>query len=172
MVQAFENICLETVSRQRIGDMQQLLETLQAAIYEMQEHSDLPGWADLLNQEQNELVKLYQMKNYPKTALAKFNLAQQYSTTFQTEKQPVRKLLAEDAEVQGQIMKLNKCFLHLVTCINQKLPAPQRNLKIKPSEENFSPPQDYRLTVSYHYNGNEEEEFDSNFYAMLRNMIR
>ena len=172
MVQAFENLCLETVSRQRIGDLQQLLETLQNAIYEMQEQANLPGWPELISQTQNELSKLYELKKYPKNALAKFNLAQQYTTTFQTEKPPVHKLLTEDSEIQSQIAQMNKCFLRLVNSINQKLPAPQRNLKIKPSEEDFSPAQDYRLVVSYHYNGNDDEEFDTNCYAMLRNMIR
>lgn len=172
MVQAFENLCLETVSRHRIGDLQQLIETLQNAIYEMQEQADLPGWDELLSQAQNELAKLYQMKKLPKTTLAKFNLAQQYTATFQTEKPQVRKVLTGDSEVQSQIAQMNKCFLRLINSINQKLPAPQRNLKVKPSEEDFSPAQDFRLVVSYHYNGNDEEEFDSNFYTMLRNIIR
>ncbi|HEX3047032.1 MAG TPA: hypothetical protein VHY08_19920 [Bacillota bacterium] len=167
-----ETFCIDQISQQKMVERENLLESLQVLVFNLQEQAELPGWTELLNQQQEEVLKLFQLNNYPKAALAKFNMRHQFSAVFQTEKAPVAALLNEDQELKEIVRDFSKTFLKLVNSTNQKLPAPNRHLRVNPNEQDLSLPQDYRLTVSFTYNGNDQSEFEANFFSALRHLLK
>lgn len=172
-VQVIEKICLDLVLRRNnFIDSSQLSEALQRSLYQMQFGAILPKLTDFLDEEQEEIRRLAQLKQYPITIFQKIKLRHQFSGTFHTDKAPVQSLFEKDQDIQDLIQKINKVFFKLINLINQKIPEPDRTLKTNQSNQDLSTPQDYRLVVNLYYDGNEVNEYESGLFARLRNLLR
>ena len=171
-IQALEQLCMENIAMQKLGNRQQICEALQTMIFALQESATLPHWDLLLDQQQFEISKYVQLKNHSSAALQRFNLKTDFAATFHTDKEQVRTLMKEDPEIGTLIQNLNKNFLRLVYLINNKLPEPERHLKVNPTEHELTVAQDYCLTFNYFYNGRDEGEYETNFFTRLRTLLK
>lgn len=173
IVQVIEKICLDLVSRRNnYSDSSQLSEVLQRSLYQLQVAAILPKLSDFLDEEQEEIRRLAQLKRYPITVFQKIKLRHQYAGTFHTDKESIQFLFEKDPDLQNLINNISKSFFRLVNAINQKLPEPDRSLKTNQSSQDLSSPQDFRLTVNLSYDGNDENVYESGLFARLRNLIR
>ncbi|MGE5604441.1 MAG: hypothetical protein ACM3YE_01975 [Bacteroidota bacterium] len=172
-VQVLEKICLNmTARRLNYNDPSQLSEALQRALYQLHQSSVLPKLQDFLDEEQEEIRRLAQLKKYPITIFQKLKLRNQFGGTFHTDKEPVQFLIEKDSELQDLINIISKTFFRLVNLVNQKLPEPDRSLKAKQTNQDLSTPRDYRLVVNLAYDGNDENEYEAGLFSKLRNLIR
>jgi hypothetical protein len=173
IIHVLEAFCLELISLHQINDPDKIAETLQSLVYAMIEERVLPHWSELLEQQQSELSRLFQLKNLPTTALSKVHFKYQYSANCQSDQQWLIDLIQSDQEIQDAVLILNKNFLRLVNLINEKIPEPDRRVQVHPvKNETTSPSQDYRLTVTYSFDGNDEGEYRANFFPLLRNFLK
>lgn len=173
IVQTLENFCFDLISQRKINDLEQVAESLQSLLFTMMEGNVLPRWAELLDQQQIELTKMFQMRNLPTAALAKVNFRYQFSCHYQTDQLWLKNLIKSDKELQDLIYILNKNFLRLVNLINEQVPEPERHLQANPAKQvETSPSQDYRLAITYSYDGNDEGEYHANFFSLLRNLLK
>lgn len=172
-VQVLEKICLNlAVRRLNYNEPSQLSEALQRALYQLHQSAVLPKLNDFLEEEQEEIRRLAQLKKYPIAVFQKLKLRNQFSGSFHTDKEPVRFLIEKDAELQDLVNIINKTFFRIVNLINQKLPEPDRSLKANQTSQDLSTPRDYRLVVNLAYDGNDENEYEAGLFAKLRNLIR
>jgi len=172
-VQVLEKICLNmTARRLNYNNPSQLSDALQRTIYQLRQSAVLPKLNDFLDEEQEEIRRLAQLKKYPITFFQKLKLRHQFGGTFHTDKEPVRFLIEKDPELQDLANIINKTFFRLINLINQKLPEPDRSLKAKQSTQDLSTPRDYRLVINLAYDGNDEIEYESGLFSKLRNLIR
>jgi hypothetical protein len=173
IVHALENLCFEHIVQRKINGFDQIAELLQTLIFTMMEENVLPRWAELLDQQQLELTKMFQLKNLPTAALAKVHFRYQFSSNYQTDQCWLKSLIQGDKELQDLIYILNKNFLRLVNLINEKVPEPERQIQANPAKQVVaSPSQDYRFLISYSYDGNDEGEYRANFFSLLRNFLK
>ncbi|HBE78803.1 MAG TPA: hypothetical protein DDW65_13660 [Firmicutes bacterium] len=173
IIHVLEAFCFELLPLHHINDPDQIAETLQSLVYAMIEERTLPRWSELLEQQQSELSRLFQLKNLPSAALSKVHFKYQYSANYQSDQQWLIDLIQSDQELQDAVVILNKNFLRLVNLINEKVPEPDRRLQVHPVKpETMSPSQDYRLTVTYSFDGNDEGEYRANFFPLLRNFLK
>lgn len=173
VVQVIEKICLGLVARRHnFNEPSQLKEALQKSLFKLHAAAQLPKLGKFLEEEQEELRRLVQLKKFPAAVFQKIVYRRQFSGTFHTEKEPIRHLIENDSELQSLIDSINKTFFRLVNLINQKLPEPVRNLSTDPSRQDLSAPLDYRLVLNLYYDGNEENEYESVLFARLRKLIR
>lgn len=172
-VEVLEKICLNmTARRYNYSDQSQLSEALQRSLYQLQGASVLPKLNNFLDEEQEEIQRLAQLKKYPVTFFQKIKLRHQFWGTFHTDKEPVQFLIEKEPELQDLANTISKAFFRMVNLINQKLPEPDRSLKAKQSNQDLSTPSDYRLAVHLAYDGNDENEYESGLFAKLRNLLR
>ncbi len=172
-VKVLEDLCFDLISQQKINTSEQIHESLQNLLFNMQGNSVLPKWNELLEHQQLELANILQMRNLPAAALSKLNYNQQYAAVFQTEQPWLKDFFNNDKELQDQILLLNKHFLRLINLINEKIPDSERRVKANPSKEiSAAPTQDYRLELTYYYDGNDESEYQANFFSLLRNFLK
>ncbi len=172
-VQVVEKICTNMVARRyNYDNPSQLGEGLQRSLYQLQQSSVLPKLNSFLDEEQEEIRRLAQLKKYPITFFQKLKLRHQFGGTFHTDKEPVQFLVEKDPELQDLANLINKTFFRIVNLINQKLPEPDRSLKAKQSNQDLSTPRDYRLVVNLTYDGNDENEYESGLFSKLRSLIR
>jgi hypothetical protein len=172
-IEVIEKICLDLVSRKyNFTTPSQLSEALQRSLYEMNNASVLPKLTDFLDEEQEEIRRLVQLKQYPATIFQKIKLRRQFYGTINTDKEPLQFLLKKDPELHGIISIINKTFFKLINLINQKLPKPDRSLKTDQSCQDLSASQDYRLVITLSFDGEEENEYESGLFAKLRSLLR
>ncbi len=173
VVQVIEKICLDMVARRHnLKDPIQLSEGLQRTIYQLQLTSVLPKLSEFLEEEQEEIRRLTQLKKYPVTIFQKIKLRHQFSGSFHTDKETIQSLVEKDPELQDLVNKISKAFFRLVNLVNQKLPEPDRSLKTNQTSQDLSTPQDFRLVVNLSYDGNDENEYESGLFAKLRSLLR
>ena len=173
VVHALENFCLDLVLQRKINGLEQVAESLQSLIFTMMEEAILPRWTELLDQQQLELTKMFQLRNLPTATLAKVNFRYQFSSNYQTDQQWLKKIIKSDKELQDLIYILNKNFLRLVNLINEKIPEPDRHLQANPAKPVPSnPSQDYRLMLTYSYDGNDDGDHPASFFSLLRNSLK
>jgi hypothetical protein len=173
VVHALEDFCLDLILQRKINGLEQVAESLQALIFTMMEAAVLPRWAELLDQQQLELTKMIQVRNLPPAALAKVNFRYQFSSNYQTDQQWLKDIIKADKELQDLIYILNKNFLRLVNLINEKIPESDRQLQANPAKQvPPSPSQDYRLLMTYSYDGNDEGTYHPSFFSLLRNFLK
>lgn len=171
-VEVIEKICLDlALRRNNFSDSSQLNDALQRSLYQMHLAAILPQLTDFLNEEQEEIRRLVQLKQYPITIFQKIKLRHQFSGTFHTDKNPVQFLFEKDQDLHDLINKVSKTFFRLINLINQKLPEPDRSLKTNQSNQDLSTPQDYRLVINLYYDGDEVNEYESGLFARLRNLL-
>lgn len=172
-VQVIEKICLDiAVRRHNFNDQSQLNEGLQRALYQLHQSAILPKLSDFLEEEQEEIRRLTQLKKYPVTVFQKIKLRHQFSGSFHTDKEPIQFLIEKDPDLKDLINKISKTFFKLVNLVNQKLPEPDRSLKTKQTSQDLSAPQDFRLIVNLSYDGNDENEYESGLFAKIRSLLR
>lgn len=172
-VQVLEKICLDMTARSyNYSNQSQLSEALQRSLYQLQQASVLPKLNDFLDEEQEEIRRLAQLKKYPVTFFQKIKLRHQFWGTFHTDKEPVRFLIEKEPELKDLANNISKSFFRMVNLINQKLPEPDRSLRAKQSNQDLSTPRDYRLVIHLAYDGNDENEYESGLFSKLRNLIR
>ncbi len=172
-VQEIEKICFELAARRNnFNGPSQLAEALQRSLYQLQSTAILPKLSGFLDEEQEEIRRLAQLKQYPITVVQKIKFQHQFSGTFHTDKEPIHFLFEKDSDLQDLVNNINKAFFRLVNSINQKLPGPDRSLKTNQSSQNLSTPQDYRLVINLSYDGNDENEYESDLFAKLRSLLR
>jgi hypothetical protein len=172
-VHALEEFCFALILQRKINGLTQIVETLQSLVFTAMSANTLPRWVDLLDQQQQELARMFQLKNLPGAALSKLNFRHQFNAGFQSDQQWLIHLMNDDKELQDVIHLLNKHFLRLVSLINEKVPEPERQVRVNPAKQvQASPSQDYRLAVTYFYDGNDEGEYHPNFFSMLRNFLK
>ncbi|NLW46482.1 MAG: hypothetical protein GXY86_03985 [Firmicutes bacterium] len=172
-IQVIEKICLNLVSRKdNFSNSDQLNEALQRSLYQMNNASVLPKLSDFLDEEQEEIRRLVELKQYPATVFQKIKLRRQFYGTINTDKQPLQFLVAKDPELLGLISIINKTFFKLVNLINQKLPKPDRSLKTDQSSQDLSASHDYRLVITLSFDGEDENEYESGLFAKLRSLLR
>ncbi len=172
-VQVIEKICLDLVARRsNFNDPSQLSEALQRSLYQMNRAAILPRLEDFLNEEQEEIRRLAQLKRYPTTVFQKIKLRRQFAGTIHTDKEPLQFLFEKDTELQDLINGINKAFFKLVNMVNQKLPEPDRSLKTNQASQDLSTPHDYRLVITLSYDGTDENEYESGLFAKLRSLLR
>ena len=173
IVHTLENFCLDLVLQRKINGLEQVAESLQSLIFTMMEAAILPRWTELLDQQQLELAKMFQLRNLPTAALAKINFGYQFSSNYQTDQQWLKNIIRSDKELQDLIYILNKNFLRLVNLINEKVPESNRQLQANPAKQvPSSPSQDYRLMITYSYDGNDEGDHHASFFSLLRNFLK
>lgn len=173
IVHALEKLCFELLSQRKINVLDQITESLQSLLFTMMEETVLPRWIEQLDQQQLELVKMFQLRNLPSAALAKVNFRYQFCSNYQTDQPWLRNLIKSDKELQDLIYILNKNFLRLVNLINEKVPEPERQLQANPVKQvPTSPSQDYRFAVTYSYDGDDEGKYHANFFSLLRNFLK
>lgn len=172
-VQVLEKICLDlAIRRNNYSDPSQLNEALQLLLYRKNTDSVLPKLTGFLDEEQEEIRRLVQLKRYPATIFQKINFRHEFNGTINTDKEPVQFLIGKDPELHDLINNISKSFFKLVNIINQKLPEPDRSLKTNQSGQDLSTPQDYRVAVTLSYNGTDENEYESGLFAKIRSLLR
>lgn len=172
-VEAIEKICLDMTARHNnYTDPSQFSEELQRALYRIQQLAVLPKLDDFLDEEQEEIRRLAQLKKYPVTFFQKIKLRHQFSGTFHTDSEPIQLLIEKDSELHDLIDSINKAFFRLINSINQKLPEPDRSLKTNQASQDLSSPLDFRLVVNLSYDGNDENEYEAGLFSKLRNLLR
>jgi hypothetical protein len=172
-IQVIEKICLDLVSRKySFTNPTQLSEALQRSLYQMNNASILPKLTDFLDEQQEEIRRLVQLKQYPTTIFQKIKLRRQFYGTINTDKEQLQFLVEKDPELLGLINIINKTFFKLINLINQKLPKPDRSLKTDHSSQDLSASQDYRLIITLSFDGEDENEYESGLFAKLRSLLR
>ena len=172
-VEIFEKICLDMTARHHnYSDPSQFGEALQRSLFQIQQSAILPKLDDFLDEEQEEIRRLAQLKKYPITFFQKIKLRHQFSGTFHTDREPVHLLIEKDSELHDIIDCINKAFFRLINFINQKLPEPDRSLKTNQAGQDLSSPRDFRLVVKLSYDGNDENEYEAGLFSKLRNLLR
>lgn len=172
-VQTLEKICLDlTIRRNNFSNPSQLNEALQLLLFQKSMDSVLPKLAEFLDEEQEEIRRLVQLKSYPATVFQKIKLRHQFTGTINTDKEPIQFMVGKDPELHDLINNINKTFFKLTNRINQKLPEPDRSLKTNQSGQDLSTPQDYRLVVTLAYDGADENEYESGLFAKIRSLLR
>lgn len=172
-IQVIEKICLDLVTRKNnFSDPAELSEALQRSLFQMNNNSILPKLADFLDEEQEEIRRLVQLKRYPTTVFQKIKLRRQFYGTINTDKQQLQFLYEKDPELQDLINSINKTFFKLINLLNQKLPEPDRSLKTDQLSQDLSAPHDYRLVITLSYDGEDENEYESGLFAKLRSLLR
>jgi hypothetical protein len=172
IVQAFEQFCFDLISQHQIDNPDQVRELLQSLVFTAVETNVLPGWIELLDAQQMELSKVFQLRNLPHTALSKVHFKHQFSSGFQSDQQWLENLIRNDKELQDLIRVLNKQFLRLITQINEKLPEPERQIHVNPDKQGAGPSPDYRLAITYFYDGNDDGEYHANFFSVLKTLLK
>jgi hypothetical protein len=172
VVHALEDFCFTLVSQHKINSRDQIVESLQSFVFTMTEQNVLPRWGDLLEQQQLELSKIFQLKNLPSAALEKIHFKYQFSANYQSDQRWLTSLINNDKELQDIIHLLNKNFLRLVNQINEMIPEPERHLQVNPAKQSTGPSQDYRFSITYFYDGNDEGNYRANFFSQLRNFLK
>jgi hypothetical protein len=172
-VEVIEKICQDiTMRRSNYNNIAQLNEALQRSLYQLQQSSVLPKLNDFLEEEQEEIRRLAQLKKYPVAFFQKLKLRHQFGGVFHTDKESIQFLIEKDPELQDLTNTINKTFFRLINSINQKLPEADRSLKTKQSDQDLSAPSDYRLVINLAYDGDDENEYESGLFSKLRNLIR
>lgn len=173
-VETIEKICLDMTARQHnYTDPAQFSEALQRALYQIQQSAILPKLDNFLDEEQEKIQRLAQLKKYPVTFFQRIKLRHQFSGTFHTDREPIQSLIEKDSELHDIFDSINKAFFRLINSINQKLPEPDRSLKTNQADQDLSSPRDFRLVVNLSYDGNDDEnEYEAGLFAKLRTLLR
>lgn len=172
-VQVIEKICMDLVIRKNnFSDPAELTEALQRSLFQMNNAAILPKLADFLDEKQEEIRRLVEIKRYPATIFQKMKLRRQFYGTLNTDKEQLQFLCEKDPELLDLIGNISKAFFKLINILNQKLPEPDRSLKIDQAGQDLSAPQDYRLVITLSYDGEEESEYESGLFAKLRSLLR